>query len=226
VEEFLVTRIAGAIRLILRKISPMMTPMEIAIIDATLRSMSEPVRVFEYGAGISTIYFPQTLEGTKKYTWDSVESSRDWHGFLNQRLLENKLNKVNVHLVDFSTHNLKEQSLPEGIRNEYVGKLTNDNSKFDIVLIDGRFRRRSLVLARQMQIATGIIFLLDAERPYYLDGYKDAQYGIMLYTGISPFQKRTKKKYMWVGFKTPEMRKKFQNNFLDKIDMQSLVHQS
>ena len=76
-----------------------MTPAEIAIIETTLKSMPEPVRIFEYGAGYSTIYFPHIMKNLKReYLWHSVESSLSWYKFVCQKLQERGLEDgVQVH---------------------------------------------------------------------------------------------------------------------------------
>ncbi len=111
------------------------------------------IRVLEWGTGYSTIYYSKFLtKNNRKFTWWSVDNNEKWY----LRIL--KLSKdINVGILLFLFNPNKEEYIhaPEGLL------------KFDIIIIDGRYRKKCLVVARKCLKEDGVIILHDANREYY-----------------------------------------------------------
>ena len=63
----------------------------------------------------------------------------------------------------------------------YLGK-----DEFDLIFIDGRFRRRCLLAARDSLAPKGVVILHDAQRPHYHDALSAYPHVRMFNTGNMP----------------------------------------
>lgn len=205
-----------------------MTAAEIAVIGAALASMPDPLKVFEWGCGNSTLYFSNALKRQgRDFRWEAVESDPGWHAFTGKNARALGLHEnVRLHLVDFGGVNPRKVALADALRDEYAGKLEAVGGNARVAIVDGRFRRRCLELARKTQIADSIVLLMDAERPYYLCGEKDSPTGLLVPTGVSPFRAREKRKCMWLGFDTAGKREEFDSKVLGPLDLPALIRET
>jgi hypothetical protein len=143
---------------------PMMDPPDVAALEeAFLRRRGRAVDVLEWGSGGSTVHFPRFLrEQGIAFTWNSVEHDDDW--FRKVSGVVRGEDAVRVHhlpLRDLRPHG----AAPESDR--YVDFPEGIGRKFDVILVDGRFRRRCLLAAARWLREDGEVFLHDAHRKYY-----------------------------------------------------------
>lgn len=130
--------------------------------------------VFEYGSGLSTIYF---AERVKVIT--SVEHNKDWYEKTRMLLGERK----NADVVFFELND----DYPDAIR------FTGADKKYDIVIIDGRMRNSCIEKAVDFLTTQGVIILDDSNRPRYEPAFgflKDRGYKFLTFCGMKPGQLR------------------------------------
>lgn len=168
---------------------PHMTKIERDKIKAILSDIENPC-IFEYGSGYSTLYFAKFLrKKNKKFMMYSVDSSIDWHKRVKKLIDRNHLGE-------------SVKTFYEGNEQDYAHYLKRFSRKFDFILVDGRFRRRCLEVVAHCLADGGVVFLHDAERPYYhepLGLFKEAAF---FESGkYYPFEK-TEYKY-WIGSNRP-----------------------
>lgn len=102
-------------------------------------------KIFEFGAGNSTLYF-----ANKYASVTSVENDPAWYNSLKHKLKP----QINYHLI-LATE-----------REDYIKSLANSTGKYDLILVDGRWRKPCLIEAARF-IENGYIVLDDADREYY-----------------------------------------------------------
>ena len=174
-----------------------------------------PLEVLEWGSGRSTLYYTRLLaERGVNFRWLSLEYDRAYfHAELEPRISE--LADARVHYVDdaasrtlrldeappaaprvelvvFDKHRLlpmlsahKDDRLAD--LDAYVDFPAAQGRRFDVVLVDGRKRRRCLRRAAELLAPGGVALLHDAWRPYYhcaFDAYRSQrQAGDILWAG-------------------------------------------
>lgn len=120
--------------------------------DATrflYRYLKPDMRVFEWGAGRSTLFFSQRL-----VTLVSIENNPIWHRRISARLARFKYSRVDLKLV-------------EPI-NEYIKAIeAYPDNYFDLVTVDGREREACLLAALPKIKPGGKLFLDDSQRERY-----------------------------------------------------------
>lgn len=123
--------------------------------------------VLEWGGGHSTMYFVNFFNFFKgiNLTWDVVEHSKDWYELMKSW----KLSNVNLHkaIVNCSKNDLVKHPM-----NKYVNLPKTLNKKWDVIIVDGRKRRRCLIEAKDLLKENGIIILHDAQRDYYHSAFE------------------------------------------------------
>jgi len=146
---------------------------EIDIIIEILKK-KKPKACLEWGAGYSTLFFPQYI--TKDSNWISIEHNKEW--FKKIKRLTSDDNRVEIFWVppncsqwtdpyeDGSFSDLKDYV-------EYPEKL---DRKFDFILIDGRARVYCLMSALKLLEPDGVVVLHDANREYYYNGFKNYRF--------------------------------------------------
>lgn len=126
--------------------------------------------IFEYGTGYSTVYYPKFLDKhNRSYQWYSVDNTSSWHSKFK------KLVNKNVHLKLFEFTPWYEKTNQDTHRTKQEEQYINSpgDYKYDIILIDGRFRRRCLEVARKCIKPGGTIVVYEAQRNHYkLDASK------------------------------------------------------
>lgn len=157
-----------------KETNPWMRYKEIKILKEIYSNL-QPKHCLEWGAGYSTLYFPNFLDENMK--WISIEHDRKW------AMKIKKLNqRSNVHI-----HHQKPNHFPwtdefedgaySDLKNyiEYPSKF----GKFDCILIDGRARNECLVKAFDIVESNGLVILHDANRIYYHEQFKLYKYQVL-----------------------------------------------
>ena len=131
-----------------KDIKPMMDDKCIKKIEDIFLKKKE-LTVLEWGAGQSTIYFSNLLKKNNiKYEWDSIEDIREWIAFVKKRITSFELVNNNVYYK------------PDKI--EYINFPKELNKKYDVIIVDGSFRRDCLTNVQYLLKEDGIILLHDA----------------------------------------------------------------
>jgi len=160
---------------------PQMSAKEIGAIESLLLSYGLRVDVLEWGSGGSTVYFTQFLRNKGvSYTWTSIEYNKIWYERIKDLVRSDK--NISLILVDVGNTELKQRSIP---MNEYVAYPAVLGKKYDVILVDGRKRRRCLVEASKLLKPNGTVLLHDARRTYYhcaFSIYLDSQ--MLLWSGL------------------------------------------
>ena len=105
--------------------------------DLITKHFSPDKIMLEWGSGGSTIEFSPNL---KKYY--SIEHNKEWYDNVSKELKLNNINNVHYKFIEQN-----EPRNPDGRQSEYIqfkdyiDIVDTFNTKFDIVLIDGRARR-------------------------------------------------------------------------------------
>ena len=160
---------------------PAQSPVDISIMKELLLAVnSEEVRVFEWGTGASTVYYAEFLKDQlRKFDWYAVDNSAAWHQKVQGKIQRAGLNGQ-VHtaccqfpafwqLPDYSV----DRPMPPDAQTarsevtDYVNFPKRLATKFDVVFIDGRYRRRCLLTAKEVLAEGGIVILHDAHRDHY-----------------------------------------------------------
>ncbi len=143
--------------------------------DALLGGRRAPLRVLEWGCGGSTVYFPRFLASRGiPYRWWSVEYDRDWYRAVAERVKDDGNVKVALFAV------VGEDPWSRACRmDEYVSFPATLGETFDVILVDGRKRRRCLLEAKSLLAPGGVVLLHDAQRRRYrcaLADYPDSRF--------------------------------------------------
>ena len=186
-----------------------------AVFDGVARSgfnEEEGIKIFEWGSGFSTLYYASYLEKKGiRFEWHSIDNNRLWH----ERVMACVRNacldsKVTLHLMEFEPFWEKAGwgpvPPPCGV---FVPKTENEkdyvqfpkklNKKFNLSIIDARFRRHCVQIAREILSPGGVVVLHDAQKPHYHIGLDQFRYSIFLESGKwYPYQNKPNK--VWVGF--------------------------
>jgi hypothetical protein len=172
-----------------------MSPTDANLLECIIRRGSERATdrfdVLEWGTGRSTLYFTEMLKHSGvKSNWVSLEYDREYfeseisakvagREATRITLIENDADmnlkpdeEANLNLVVFN----KGKLLPflqdhvqdrQANLDEYVTYPSGLGKKFDLIIVDGRKRRRCLIEAAGLLKPYGVAFLHDAYRTYY-----------------------------------------------------------
>lgn len=169
------------------------------------------INIFEWGSGFSTIYYAEYLrQKGADFEWHSIDNSKAWNEKVKSKVKKKNLQTyVNLHLKKFHPFWKKPNwgSIPPKC-GKFAPKLENEkdyisfpsfiNCKFDIVIIDARFRRHCIQTAKEVLSPEGIVILHDAQRTHYHKGLDVFQYSRFLHSGSwYPFQEIPNK--VWIG---------------------------
>jgi hypothetical protein len=145
-------------------------------LDFITERLNKDLEVFEFGSGNSTLFFSKRV---RQIT--SVEHNKEWYNNLIGKIPEN------VKLMLTKSDN----------EEDYIGLLTNEDKKFEMILIDGIHRVSCCSVSLNYLTDKGVIVLDDSEREEYKLGFdsilKDGFKKIDFW-GISPgylFRKST-----------------------------------
>ena len=140
----------------------------------------QTVRVFEWGSGSSSIFYPQFLNSTgRQFEWHAMENSAAWFDKTQERIIRRHLaDQVHLHLSEFPAfwqlpgYSTNDPVPPESnIQNanvvDYINRPKELGELLDVLIIDGRFRRRCLAVAREVLAPGGVVILHDAQKVHY-----------------------------------------------------------
>ncbi|MBI4280286.1 MAG: class I SAM-dependent methyltransferase [Armatimonadetes bacterium] len=175
---------------------PEQTHREIALFKEILSRIrpahGRPLRVFEWGAGRSTVYDPRFLARLgQRVEWHAIDNSAHWQAVVMEELHRARLSDcVHVHLREFPAfwedphwdrNGWRWRHTPpcsDAIR-EYVAFPKSLDVRFDLLAVDGRYRKQCLYTAREVVEPDGVVILHDASRPHYhpgLGGFPHARF--------------------------------------------------
>lgn len=126
---------------------PAMADTDVEAIE-NLMTYIEPDRILEWGSGGSTIYFSSQFH--EEYDeWLAIEHDPDWHDYVRKNIPENT---KTVCLSD---------------KKYYSKPLDKYKNYFDLIIVDGIFRRACMVASKQLIRDKGKVLLHDSERDTY-----------------------------------------------------------
>ena len=153
-----------------RKLPRQTTPERSAMEDILLGLSGTP-RIFEWGSGRSTRYYTRFLRGHgRDFEWHSVEHSAGWNGIVRQWVGDDP--GVHLHCVPFrnpwEVDACRLDDHPEADQaRRYIEFPRALGGEFDLLFVDGRFRRRCLAVAKEVVRSGGFVLLHDAQRSFY-----------------------------------------------------------
>lgn len=124
---------------------PLAEGCEIVIMESLLRAQ-RPERVLEWGSGWSTVYWPPRCPGLRE--WVAIEHEARWYERIRGQVDE----RVDLRLVDPA---------------DYYEPLLSAGDWFNMIIVDGLYRRACLLVARMIMARGGIVVLHDAGRLEY-----------------------------------------------------------
>ncbi|MGC4036275.1 MAG: class I SAM-dependent methyltransferase [Chitinophagaceae bacterium] len=134
----------GLLRIVLnyRPEKPWISYSAISILKTKLNKQS---RVLEFGSGMSTIWY-------SKHAGEvfSVEDNSGWYKNISKVFSAKNMNNVSYHFMDDE--------------NNYSSFMTNDNKKFDLIMIDGSHRSQCINTAIKLIKPGGIIYLDNSDK--------------------------------------------------------------
>ncbi len=169
------------------------------------------VSVFEWGAGRSTVYYSRYLASIgAEFEWHAIDNSREWQEKVIQLVNRYQLNdRVHLHLAEFPAFwelpdwSWQERIPPRDICRpevikyvEYPRRVAGERG-FDVVIVDGRFRRRCLLVAPEVLAPGGLVLLHDAQREHYHRSLESYKFGRFFDVGSLPGSKVRIK--TWLG---------------------------
>lgn len=184
---------------------------EIRVLKRVFSSLGQgTVRVFEWGMGESTLYYPAYLRAIgRRFEWHTIDHSRFWYERVRRRVHQEGLeSQVRQHCVEFPDPSMFARG-PTKRRpcwHEYPNKAPVMRYieypkalglRFDVMFVDGRFRRRCVLQAREVVDAHGVVMLHDAAQRNYHQAFSAYPFG---YTVRGwRFHRSPPRSSMWVG---------------------------
>ena len=159
--------------------SPYYVPSVVKLLSDSLNKQS---KIFEYGSGISTVWYARRVESLI-----AIEHNEEWYSKVTNWLKKNMLN--NVELKHIPLHN--------NLSQKYASAITKYADKyFDIVAVDGRDRVNCIQQAANKVKIGGMLILDDSHRARYqsavdiLSNYECTRYdfGLLQTTVFRRFQ--------------------------------------
>lgn len=124
--------------------------------------------VFEFGSGNSTLWYSNRVKNII-----SVESDKEWFNFIFSKLPQNA--HIIFKRLDYN--------------GEYCRSVNAENTKFNLIIIDGRDRINCIKCSVDSLAEDGVIIFDNADLPKYLEGInhlKDRGFKKIDFIGISP----------------------------------------
>lgn len=121
-----------------------------SVIELVLRKLNKNMKVFEWGAGNSTLFWSQYVEKVV-----TVESDYAWYKKMKEVVPDN----VRLEYCELEYNG------------EYCRKILGEKERFDIILIDGRDRVKCAFYGIDRLTENGVIIWDNTERDYYREGY-------------------------------------------------------
>lgn len=134
------------------------------MIEATIVNLrSKALEVLEWGSGGSTLHLTSFLRQRGiAYRWLSLEYNARWYRQVQRATCDDRC--IELVLFDVGNARLRQRHTDMTAYVNYPSTLAR---AFDLVLVDGRKRRRCLLEARSLLKPSGVVLLHDAERSHY-----------------------------------------------------------
>lgn len=169
------------------------------------------LKVFEWGSGFSSIYYSEYLRKRGiAAEWHSIDNNRIWHEKVSSIVKQKNLEpRIRLYLREFVPFWEKPGWGPVpppcgvfGPKSEneiaYINFPSQFGSKFDIVIIDARFRRHCIQTTKKLLLPEGIAVLHDAQKAHYHVGLDEFRHSAFFDSGSwYPFQGNSNK--VWIG---------------------------
>jgi len=137
----------------------------IEALSKEIETLRDGCNVLEWGAGGSTIYYSNLLESFNiEHTWHALEYNRKWF----DKLYSHRDFRIKFHLFDYG--GWTRDFCTKHPMNEYVSFPSQLGLEFDMIIVDGRKRRRCLLEAKKLLTKDGFVILHDCQRDYYKCG--------------------------------------------------------
>ena len=160
---------------------PAQSSVDIQIFKRLLLGQStSPIKIFEWGMGSSTLYYCRFLNKVNRdFEWYAVDNSRIWHGKVLEKTKRYKLvDKVRLHCKEFPAfwqlpgYTIADPKPSSDESNkqdvlDYIDLPNGLGGGFQLIFIDGRYRRRCLLTAKEALSPKGVVVLHDAHRVHY-----------------------------------------------------------
>lgn len=153
---------------------PWMKYKELDLISEVLEKL-QPEKVLEWGAGYSTLHFPNRLKNTAE--WYGVEHNEEWANLIRRINKNPKVEIIHISPDHFPWTDPENDGAYEDLKQylEYPTKL----GKFDFIFIDGRARRECLKKALEIINDDGVVVLHDANRKYYHEPFQSFKNAVL-----------------------------------------------
>ena len=192
---------------------PGMTGKEIDILKKILLAYGEKkLRVLEWGCGKSTIYYTKYLRSLEiDCEWYGIDNSREWFEWVRGRVDQAGLEeRVHLYLFEFTPFWLKPEwdwnnpgvcgfGPKEENELDYIYFPKKLNLKFDLIIVDARFRRRCLIEAQKLLAPQGLVILHDAQKVHYHSPLTSYKYGQFVDSGYLYGDQNRIRAKMWIG---------------------------
>jgi len=186
-------------------------PAQTAIEKKTIKKLfsffrGRKINVFEYGCGYSTLYYAQYLyKNGYDFEWHCIDNSDDWFNKMKDMIKSKGFcRNVFIYLRSFIPfwekygleifEKVKAMKCDElrptlDAERDYIDFPATIASKFDVIFVDGRFRRRVLLRLQECLKEGGVVVLHDAHKGHYHSSLKEYPYSIFIDGGKAyPFQ--------------------------------------
>jgi len=157
------------------------------------------IRVLEWGAGRSTFFYPEFLMSIgRDFSWRAIENSAEWFEICTTKLADHQLEEnVEIECFDFppfwevAGYSPNPSLLAATYHNNphverYINQPRDLGVQFDLILVDGRFRRRCLLTALDVLKPGGLVILHDAQKAHYHSSLAGLTHLEFLETGNLP----------------------------------------
>ena len=189
-----------------------MTSHELEVIKKLLKNYDNEMRILEWGCGYSTIYFSKYLKSLKiDFEWYGIDNSSVWYEKILNKIKQLDLdNNVHLYLFEFLPFWQKpgwnwDNPDPKGFEpndeNEmkYISDPKTSGMKYDLIIVDARFRRRCLIEAQKMLAPNGFVILHDAQKEQYHSPLSLYKYGKFIESGYLYYKGDRTRVKMWIG---------------------------
>ncbi|MBU0477124.1 hypothetical protein KKC91_00945 [bacterium] len=168
------------------------------------------IRVFEWGSGFSTVYYANYLRKKGiEFEWHSIENSISWYEKVKLMVKKRNLETyVSLYVKEFKPFWEKPDWVTPPLCGVFSPKLENEKTyvafpkkfkkKFDIVIVDARFRRHCIQTVKEILLPAGIVILHDAQKKHYHVGLDYFRYKKFINSG-SWWPSQEVKNKVWIG---------------------------
>jgi hypothetical protein len=124
---------------------------------------TRPRNCLEWGAGYSTVYFPEFLSA--EASWTSIEHEETWVREVSSRIRRTGIRVHHVPPERYPWTDADDDGTVEDLKS-YVG-FPSGMQELDFILVDGRARMACMDKATEIVSETGVVVMHDANRTIY-----------------------------------------------------------